>query len=200
MSSIFGVYIYGGSKMKHKDQILKLREQGKSYNEIHQITGASKGTIAYHCGKDQKKKCNYRKSHIHPFVTMRDRFLRETTKPQCVKYTSKSLNTIWSGRIMDFHRNKDRSYNTPEFTLEELKNKIGDSPICYLTGEPIDIYQRKTYQFDHIIPRSRGGTNSLDNLGITTKQANQAKNNLTYDEFLELCVQVVQHAGYSITK
>ena len=28
-----------------KEQILKLREEGKTYNEIQKITGASKGTL-----------------------------------------------------------------------------------------------------------------------------------------------------------
>ena len=37
-----------------KEQILKLREEGKTYNEIQKITGASKGTISYHCGEGQK--------------------------------------------------------------------------------------------------------------------------------------------------
>jgi len=42
--------------MKHKDQILKLRAEGKTYREIKEITGASKGTISYHCGEGQKEK------------------------------------------------------------------------------------------------------------------------------------------------
>jgi DNA invertase Pin-like site-specific DNA recombinase len=32
-----------------KENILKLRKEGKSYNEIKEILGCSKGTIAYHC-------------------------------------------------------------------------------------------------------------------------------------------------------
>ena len=34
---------------KLKEQILALRAEGKTYNEIAKITGASKGTISYHC-------------------------------------------------------------------------------------------------------------------------------------------------------
>jgi len=49
---------------KHKEKILKLRAEGKTYNEIKEITGASKGTIAYHCGEGQKQKTRERtKSH-----------------------------------------------------------------------------------------------------------------------------------------
>ena len=39
-----------------KEEILKLRADGKSYNEIKSILNCSKGTIAYHCGKGQKDK------------------------------------------------------------------------------------------------------------------------------------------------
>ena len=43
-----------------KKQILQLRQEGKNYNEIAAITGASKGTISYHCGKSVKEKTNLR--------------------------------------------------------------------------------------------------------------------------------------------
>lgn len=42
--------------MEHKEQILKLRSEGKTYNEIQKILGCSKGTIAYHVGHGQKQK------------------------------------------------------------------------------------------------------------------------------------------------
>ena len=34
---------------RQKESILALRAEGKTYNEIAKITGASKGTISYHC-------------------------------------------------------------------------------------------------------------------------------------------------------
>ncbi len=39
-----------------KENILKLRFEGKSYNEIQKILSCSKGTISYYCGKGQKEK------------------------------------------------------------------------------------------------------------------------------------------------
>jgi hypothetical protein len=44
-----------------KEQILRLRSEGKTYKEISQITGKSKGTIAYHCGDNQKEKASIRR-------------------------------------------------------------------------------------------------------------------------------------------
>ena len=43
-----------------KEKILKLRKEGKSYNEIQKLLGCSKGTISYHCGKGQKEKAKTR--------------------------------------------------------------------------------------------------------------------------------------------
>ena len=42
--------------MKHKEEILRLRAEGKSYRQIQEILGCSKGTIAYHLGPGQKDK------------------------------------------------------------------------------------------------------------------------------------------------
>ncbi len=84
-------------------------------------------------------------------------------------------------------------YQTPTFTVEDVINKFGENPKCYLTGEQLDIYQPRTYAFDHIIPASRGGLSSIDNLGLCTKQANMAKSDLTPDEFYKLCKKVIQH-------
>lgn len=43
-----------------KEQILKLRAEGKTYKEIKDVLGCSKGTIAYHCGDGQKEKSRNR--------------------------------------------------------------------------------------------------------------------------------------------
>lgn len=46
--------------MIHKDNILTLHAQGKSYRQIQEILGCSKGTIAYHLGKGQREKTRAR--------------------------------------------------------------------------------------------------------------------------------------------
>ena len=43
-----------------KEDILKLREEGKSYREISKLLGCSKGSVSYHCGKGQKEKARLR--------------------------------------------------------------------------------------------------------------------------------------------
>lgn len=52
-----------------KEQILKLRSEGKSYSEIQSITGAAISTIRYHCSPhyrecSQKRKSKSRRTNL----------------------------------------------------------------------------------------------------------------------------------------
>lgn len=88
---------------------------------------------------------------------------------------------------------KKKTKYTQDFTIQELLNKIGPNPQCYLTGEAIDLTKPETYSLDHIIPRSKGGDNSLSNCGLATREVNQAKSDLTPEEFKALCMKVINH-------
>jgi DNA-binding CsgD family transcriptional regulator len=182
--------------MKYKHEILRLRAEGKNYNQISNILGCSKSTVCFHCGEGQKEKSKIRSKKIHPFIKKRHRFL-EITNQSNNKINPKLLNNkqILYRKIYTFTRNKNFM-----FTIEELMNKYEKNTICYLTGKQIDVNKPRTYEFDHIIPRSRGGNNSLDNLGLISKEANRAKSNMTPDEFLNLCKQVLEHNGYNVNK
>jgi transposase len=46
--------------MIHKKNILTLHAEGKSYRQIQEVLGCSKGTIAYHLGKGQREKTRTR--------------------------------------------------------------------------------------------------------------------------------------------
>ena len=43
-----------------KEQILKLREEGKTHSEIKELLGCSKSTISYYCGHEQREKTKNR--------------------------------------------------------------------------------------------------------------------------------------------
>lgn len=99
-------------------------------------------------------------------------------------------------KIYKFRNGQD----TSKSYIKDAIQKIGDQPKCYLTGLPIDLNQSNTYSLDHIIPSSRGGSVSLDNLGITTRQANMSKTDMTPEEYLSLCKLVLENNGYTVTK
>jgi len=170
------------------EKMKKLKLEGKSYSEIARLLNVHHSTVIYHCDpkrKDQKiKQARIRRSKQHPFIIKRISFLNEENK---------DIKRTLYLKLRHWHRDcqiKGQTKMNFDFTLDQLIEKIGPNPVCYLTGEPIDIYKTTSYQFDHKIPVSRGGNNSLDNLEICTAQVNMAKRNLTPDEFYELCSKV----------
>ena len=69
---------------------------------------------------------------------------------------------------------------------------------CYLTGREINLKETSNYHLDHVVPRTKGGTNDLDNLQIACKEANMAKSDMLTGEFVELCREVLEHHGYKV--
>lgn len=99
-----------------------------------------------------------------------------------------NITTILKNKISHFSRGNS---GPPLFTVSELLSKIGPNPKCYLTNDPIDLSQRETYQLDHIVPRSKGGLNTLDNCGLVTKNANMVKHDLLLDELVIICKKIL---------
>lgn len=181
---------------KLSKKIKELKESGLSYRKIQEELGCSKGTISYHLGSGQKEKANKRKINnrtlLHPFSRKLETFKSHYTKPK----TRKELHEwkkLLKLKIESFFRDrKTMKNNTETFTVEDIIKKFGENPRCYLTDDEIDIYKPRTYHFDHIVPVSKGGENSIDNLGICTKEANMAKYDMTLEELLEFCKKVLK--------
>ena len=142
-----------------------------SYDAVAKETGISKWTLIYRFSPNrklsmQKNTKNYRETN--PLVS----------------------------KIATFYRGNRRSSVRPKvvkFTVQQLKDKIGSEPRCYLTGERIDISKPETYSLDHIVAVSKGGESSLANCGLVTSEVNYAKQDLSVDEFIALCERVVKH-------
>jgi RNA-directed DNA polymerase len=61
---------------------------------------------------------------------------------------------------------------------------------CAMTGKRLD----RTAELDHIVPVSKGGKNHPDNLQWLSPEVNQCKNDMTVDEFIAVCRNVLSHA------
>lgn len=81
---------------------------------------------------------------------------------------------------------------TKPFTPQEVIDKFGPNPTCYLTGAPIDYTKPETYQLDHIIPCYLNGSGNLDNLQLCAPMANNMKNQYLLDEFLDMCEKIAK--------
>ena len=165
-----------------KDEIIRLRNEGKSYREIQKILKCSKGTISYYCGVGQKEKSDNRRRGYR-------KTLRGILKRKKDNFS-----------FINGNRNCPQKRVGLEFSSKEFSDKLESNPHCYLTGRKIDLLSPKTYQCDHMIPVSKGGQSTLDNLGLACKDANQAKSDMTLDDFVSLCKDVLTHRGYQIKK
>lgn len=190
-----------------KNKILELRSQGLSFKQISEALDCSKGTVCYYLTKGQKEKSklrtrNHRKK-AHPFLRKLQDFIGRKSKLPSIKNQTLTNNKLFYKKLISFlgFRNK-KGFKMKDFsfTVEDVINKLSESPKCYLTGELIDISKPRTYHFDHKIPVSRGGENTLDNLGICTKIVNSSKADMTPEEYIELCKKVLEHNGYNVTK
>jgi len=190
-----------------KEQILKLRKEGKSYREIQKVLNCSKGTIAYHCGNGQKEK-NIKRAQKRRYLKSLDartNNFQERKTSQSIEIKS-SPRKLLQHKADDFQRERFKvegktrlgKHCNKTFTYKDVLEKFGELTICYLTGREIDLKEPKTYNFDHITPVAKGGKNMLNNLGITCKEANQAKSDLTVDELLKLCKEILEHNGYEV--
>jgi 5-methylcytosine-specific restriction endonuclease McrA len=105
--------------------------------------------------------------------------------------------------VRDFQRrdgSKLSSMREINFSFDDFLLKIGDEPKCYLSGEPINLYETKSYSIDHITPASKGGENKIENAGLISSSINKMKSDITVEEFLEKCIQVLEYNGYIVSK
>lgn len=178
----------------HKEEILRLREQGLTYRQIAKKLGCSKGTISYHCGLDDEgrkelcKRVNKSRSVLAKKV---DGFKARCTRKNYSVFRNKikGFKTKKPSRKSQSHwRINNISSN---FTAKDVINKIGEKPRCYLTGREIDLNNSTEYCLDHIVPTILGGTNDLSNLGICCSEANTAKGGLSLEDFYSLCEEIL---------
>lgn len=165
-----------------KDEIIKLHSKGTKRVDIIFLLKCSGSTVD-----------RYTKDGFAEKQRLFGQKWREASK--------QNLEKILQQKIYRFVRkgvgckNRKASNKTSEITPQELLLKFGANPVCYITGEAIDLMKPKEYQFDHIIPHNKGGNNDIGNLGLAKTIANRAKTDMTPDELVEFCKKVLENLG-----
>lgn len=183
------------------EQIKQLRTDGIGFNEIVNRLKCSKSTVHYHISSKARKMVytrTKRQRSKNPLLQKIHRFQAAALNSDNRKAVI-NINKALYTKVRDFCKNLKTRKSIMSFSIDDVKNKIGENPTCYLTGKPIDLSKPRTYHLDHMTPRSRGGSNTLDNLGICTKRANMAKSDMTVDEFYDFCETVIKHKNKAIS-
>lgn len=68
---------------------------------------------------------------------------------------------------------------------------------CALTGRPLT---PGSASLDHIVPVRDGGEHTIENVQVLHKDINRAKSTLAYEQFVQLCREVVEHAASANTE
>jgi len=184
-----------------REKILELRNQGQTYDQISTALGCSKSTVSYHCSLNGKKKVRDRvkkhRENSHPLIRKIESFkarraLKTKTEHfQCRASSEHPLRDLGKTRISMRHVNLT-------FKADDVIKKFGNNPKCNLTGREINWEDSSTYALDHIIPVASGGSNSLENLNLVCPEVNRAKSDLSMEDFLSLCKEVLEYNGYQV--
>lgn len=65
------------------------------------------------------------------------------------------------------------------WAVRQLVQQYGGN--CYLCHKPFK--SKKDITLDHLIPKSKGGTNDIENLRLAHSECNEAKKNLSLEEY-----------------
>jgi hypothetical protein len=125
------------------DRILELRRQGKTYNEIKELTGASKGTISYWVGESQRDKTVTRQRNRRR--TISDTFQKIKQESPCADCGENY--PYW---IMDFDHLGDKEFQISSYrkhgkNLEDILREIAKCDVVCSNCHRNRTHARKVY-------------------------------------------------------
>lgn len=190
------------------DQILKLKEEGFNQSQIAKKLGCSPSTVCWHLNPEkQLKKSQERKKKIAPHMVKWQRNIsrfstaktKNKQKREIKDLTFSEASAKFRGRLKDYaKKHKSDTERTKMVNIAKVVEKYNITEentkiVCRYTGDALDWNRPTECEIDHEHPRSKGGDNTIDNLQILSKPANQAKGDMTHDEFIAFIKKCYHH-------
>ena len=200
---------------EEKSEINKMREAGASYKEICEKFSLSKGTVSYYFGEGQKEKTKKRMNVLRTksggHLIRKWYWFREEYRAYVDKLNNTGRRRYFYYKFLHFI-NKQKGGK--KIMLKELLNHLWPEEDnekrtsfwtkCVLSGEDINLDADRNGPhvgaLDHIIPRSRAGSNNFSNCQPLSARVNQMKHDMTNEEFIEQCKKILIYQGYTVNK
>ena len=144
-----------------KEKILKLRLEGKSYNEIHELLGCSKATISYHCMRNNLNDIGLVKGKK---LTKEDQdnlkeFYKTHTKEETAEFFGISTATVTKYKenkriLLNDEERKEKNY----LGVKSFRIRTKEKAVKYKGGECIVCgYNRclRALDFHHLNPKEK---------------------------------------------
>ena len=171
--------------------MIDMLKEGYSYGAIGKVVGRHGQAVGR-----KLKKLGYAKESIDKCCLICGlKFVQSPYTSEEQKYCSSNCRSIAyfianPERRQISYRYK-QAVNNGEFnkdiTIYKLIERDGER--CYLCGENVlfslDRYDLRYPTIEHVIPISRGGTHSWDNVKVACRDCNLRKSTMTDEEFLE---------------
>ena len=135
---------------KHKNEIIRLGKEGRSYREIQKILGCSKGTIAYHLGMGQKEKTLDRQRIIRTKVSA---FLQEYKQDKGCSDCKENY-PYW---MLEFDHLGDKS-----FTISNYRNHTVDMDLIKKEMDKCEVVCANCHKNRTFLRNIKNGNGSLD--------------------------------------
>jgi len=158
--------------MAYKKEILRLRNEGKSYNEIVEMLGCAKSTVSYYLNDNVK---------VAAIANNKKQRAADQTGRKAAAFVEKQL----AEKARGFSRGAEEVVSK-----QELKKFLENVTDCYLCGDPLEKENPSSWHVDHITPKCLGGQSNLENLGITHDVCNYAKRGLPLKDFVLMCKKI----------
>jgi HNH endonuclease len=185
----------GWNPKKHSEYLKKIRIAKTLKGECRQCKNSARPnkilcTVCQHRNKirfkARSKECINKGLCIR--CTTRKSIQEKHICEYCVKNHAKNKSKHFF-KYKATHFNGQRGTNFTAWDLWKIwKKQRGRSA---LTGKKLA--KDDSPELDHIVPKSRGGTDTLSNLQWLTKIENRAKHDLSINEFIEICRAVSNH-------
>jgi 5-methylcytosine-specific restriction endonuclease McrA len=178
---------------KDKNKIKRLRNKGLTFKEISEIMGC--------CTRAVRRNFYGNTNHTYDTIEGKSYWTRrrelQRQKNELFYIATLKAHAFLHSRVKVEKENKGNRFKRRDF-ITKIYELLQHNPICYLTGDIINVYDSNSYNLDHIISLAKGGSRTIENVGIATRDANMAKLDMSVDEFILMCKKVLIHNGYKV--